>query len=230
MYSTQIINAAGRQNSKNERWILIMKKSKLFLALFVCASLTMLPVSLNAETTCEHVFDYFGSHSNATCTSDAYISVKCNICGEMDILPVDNTKLDHLFENYTLYEEATCQKDATEIAYCAYGCGTTDIRTIEGTRTEHKFSTYTSDGNATTESDGTMTALCDFGCGAKSTLPDEGSKLESTGSTESTDNKFVTSDGKLIPVTGDSTNIFVWMLALVVSTGAIIMTLTKKRA
>ena len=207
-----------------------MKISKLFLALFVCASLTMLPVSLNAETTCEHVFDYFGSHSNATCTSDAYISVKCNICGEMDILPVDNTKLDHLFENYTLYEEATCQKDATEIAYCAYGCGTTDIRTIEGTRTEHKFSTYTSDGNATTESDGTMTALCDFGCGAKSTLPDEGSKLKNSGTIGTTNTFVTTPSGKVIPQTEDSSNIVSWLFILIASMGAAVMVLKKRHA
>ena len=72
-----------------------MKKSNLFLALFLSASMATVPFTINAAETCEHEYDYYDDYSPATCTEDAQIIVKCERCGTTEIVPMDDTALGH---------------------------------------------------------------------------------------------------------------------------------------
>ena len=125
-----------------------------------------------------HSFTDYASDNNATCTTDATETAKCDNCDATDTRTVAVSATGHSFTSYVSDGNATCTSDGTKTAKCD-NCDVTDTVTDAGSAKGHRFANYTSDGNATCTADGTKTAKCD-NCDATDTKTDTDSKLAHT--------------------------------------------------
>ncbi len=80
----------------------------------------------------DHVFTYYESNDDATCTSNATETARCdNNCGTTDTREVENSLIPHVYTTYTYNYDATFDKNGTESAPCDYGCGAIDEKVLE---------------------------------------------------------------------------------------------------
>lgn len=88
-----------------------------------------------------HSFTNYASDNNATCTSNATETAKCNRCDVTDTRELPYTKLQHKFDG-----TAVSNDNGTHKAYCSYDCGNYEIIDCEYSYAVITSPTYTSNG------------------------------------------------------------------------------------
>ena len=122
------------------------------------------------------IFTNYISNNDATCTSHATETAKCDVCNKTDTRKIDDSKLPHSFTDYENNHDATCTSNATETAKCD-NCTKTSTREVENSKLPHSFTDYENNHDATCARNATETAKCD-NCDEKDTREIENSKLK----------------------------------------------------
>lgn len=90
-----------------------------------------------------HSFTNYASDNNATCTSNATQTAKCDRCDVTDTKEYPNSMLKHRFDGKTV-----TNNNGTHNTYCSYGCGIYEEQTCVYATEIVTAPTYTEDGKA----------------------------------------------------------------------------------
>ena len=85
-----------------------------------------------------HSFTDYDSDNNATCTTNATETAKCDHCDVTDTRTVADSAIGHSFTNYVSDENATCTADGTKTAQCD-DCEETDTQIDTDSKLAHTF-------------------------------------------------------------------------------------------
>jgi len=112
------------------------------------------------------------ANNDATCETNGTVKYLCYVCNEYVDIEVENSTVDHVYENYEFYEAAICTRGGLEKGFCKW-CGEEGIREnatkYPYNKKNHKFGEWVYNNDATCAKDGTETRTCIGNCGTKET-------------------------------------------------------------
>lgn len=197
------------------------------------------------EVFCEHIFDEdFTIDLSPSCTEEGRKSIHCSKCEEVkdqQAVPA----LGHDFIEYIFNNDASCEGDGTKTAKCSR-CDVSDTCKAEGTATGHSFGEWTIVNEPTADEEGIKERICK-NCGQRESeaIPAKGTQEPPKADDGKDDNKTNGNkenanknqgdkeSGKSNKAqsvkTGDSSNIVIWGIMLVLSMGLFIAAAGKRR-